>query len=36
MNQQQMVAEGKRLFVDLVNKSDAAKLHPVENDPTVQ
>ena len=27
--------EGKRLFADLVNKSDAAALHPVEKDPAI-
>ena len=36
MNSPSDVADGKRLFLDLVNQSDAAKLHPVDKDPAYQ
>ena len=33
MNKPTDVPDGKRLFLDRVNQSDAANLHPVDKDP---
>ena len=33
MNQQNFPPEGKRLYLDRVNKSDAQNMHNVESDP---
>jgi len=36
MNQPADLNDGKRLFLDRVNQSDAANLHPVDKDPKFQ
>ena len=36
MNSPTDLADGKRLFLDRVNQSNAANLHPVDKDPAYQ